>query len=283
VEGYTGAYRTAPNAVISLQTSTDPKGNNAMKLSTIVAGSAASVLLMSGYAFAQQQSQPYQQSQQQYQQGQGPGQPLSNREVRQFFSGIERDVNQMVQSGDLSRLRQWTQTHVADHAVLNRTNSIETEGHSRVISSVTVTKPDLLRLQRFVLSSMSEKLNNIDDFRLDVQVLNVEPVGDSAAIVKSRISERATLASRHGEGRMGQQGESRGDFTTGQGPRRPDTQAGEEFDEGRQRGRQPSRGQQGSLQIESQAICSHLVERNRDSGQLQIGMGVCDATTEAQL
>ena len=248
-----------------------------MKFSTIVAGSAASALLMSGYAFAQQQSQPYQQ--QPYSQSQV--QPLTNREVRQFFSGIERDVNQMVQSGDLSRLRQWTQTHVADHAILNRTNSIETEGHSRVISSVTVTKPDLLRLQRFVLSSMSEKLSNIEDFRLDVQVLNVDPVGDSAAIVKSRISERATLASRHGEGggRMGHQGDQ---STTGQGPRRPDTQTGEDFEEGRQRGRQPSRSQS-SLQIESEALCSHLVERNRESGQLQIGMGVCDATTEAQL
>jgi hypothetical protein len=253
-----------------------------MKLSTIVAGSAASVLLMSGYAFAQQQ----QSQQQQYQQGQsqqGQGQQLGNREIRQFFSGIERDVNQMVQSGDLSRLRQWTQNHVADHAILNRTNSIETEGHSRIISSVTVTKPDLMRLQRFVLSSLSEKLNSVDDFRFDIQVMNVEPVGDSAAIVKSRISEHATLTPRHGDGRLGQQGDSQHDFTTGQAPRRPDVQAGEDFEEGRQRGRQQSRGQQGSVQVESQAVCSHLIERNRESGQLQIGMGVCDATTEAQL
>lgn len=251
-----------------------------MKLSTIVAGSAASVLLMSGYALAQQQ---------QYQQGQG--QQLGNREVRQFFSGIERDVNQMVQSGDLSRLRQWTQNHVADHAILSRTNTIETEGHSRIVSSVTVTKPDLMRLQRFVLSSLSEKLNNVDDFRFDIQVMNVEPVGDSAAIVKSRISEHATLTPRHGEGgRLGQQqGDSQRDLTTGQsttgqGPRRSDTQAGEDFEDGQyrqQHGRQ--RGQQGSVQIESQALCSHLVERNRETGQLQIGMGVCDATTEAQL
>jgi hypothetical protein len=258
-----------------------PQGNNTMKLSTIAAGSAASVLLMSGYAFTQQQQpQPHQQQQyqQQYQQGQGP--QLGNREVRQFFSGIERDVNQMVQSGDLSRLRQWTQNHVADHAVLSRTNSIETEGHSRIMSSVTITKPDLLRLQRFVLSSLSERLSNIDDFRLDIQVMNVEPVGDSAAIVKSRISERATLAARRGDGRIGQQRES----TTGQGPRGPDMQAGEDFEDGqyRQRGRPSSRGQ-GSVQLELQANCTHLVERNRDGGQLQIGMGVCDATTEAQL
>lgn len=244
-----------------------------MKLSTIVAGSAASVLLLNGLAFAQQQPSQYQQFQQ------GQGQPINSREVRQFVSGVERDVNQMVQSGDLSRLRQWTQNHVADHAVLSRTNTIETEGHSRLTSSITITKPDLMRLQRFAFSNMSEKLSNLEDFRLDIQVQNVEPVGDSAAIVKSRVTERATLASRHGEGRIGQRER---DFTTGQGPQ-SEMQAGEDSDEPRQRGRQMNRGQQGGLQIELEANCTHLIERNRDGGRLQIGMGVCDATTEAQL
>jgi hypothetical protein len=243
-----------------------------MKLSTIVAGSAASVLLLHGFSFAQQQS---------YQQGQG--QQLGNREVRQFVSQIERDVNQMVQSGDLSRLRPRTQSHVADHAVLNRTNSLETEGHSRVITSMTITKPDLLRLQRFVLSGLSEKLSNVDDYRLDIQVLNVEPVGDSAAIVKSRISERAMFTSRReGGGRFSQQRESqRGESTTGQAPQ-SEMQAGEDVDEGmtRQRGRQQA--YRGSVQFESQALCTHLIERTRDAARLQIGMGVCDATTEAQ-
>jgi hypothetical protein len=241
-----------------------------MKLSTIVAGSATSVLLLSGLAVAQQQPPQYQQ---------GQGQQLGNREVRQFVGQVEREVNQMVQSGDFSRLRQWTQSHVADHAVLSRTNSIETEGHSRVMSSVTVTKPDLMRLQRFVFSNMSERLSNVNDFRLEIQVLNVEPVGDSAAIVKTRVTERATLTSPQGGGRIGQQRDQRDrDLTTGQGPQ-PDMQAGEDFEE--RRGRQPSRGQQ-SVQVESQALCTHLIERNRDIGQLQVGMGVCDATTEAQ-
>jgi len=246
-------------------------------ISAIVAGSsAATVLLLNGFAFAQQQTQQYQQQSQQ-------GQQLSSREVRQFMSGVERDVNQMVQSGDLSHLRQWTQNHVADHAVLNRTNSIETEGRSRIMSSVTITKPDLLRLQRFVLSGMPEKLSNIEDYRLDIQVQNVEPVGDSAAIVKSRVTERATLTPRRSEGgRFSQQRDQHDrDFTTGQGPR-PDMQADEDFDEPRQRGRQSSRGQQGGLQLELQASCTHLIERNRDVGRVQIGMGVCNATTEAQ-
>jgi hypothetical protein len=242
-----------------------------MKVSTIVAGSAASVLLLCGLAFAQQPQQP------QYQQSQG--QPITAREVRQFASGIERDVIQMVQSHDLSRLRQWTQNHVADHAVLSRTNTIETEGHSRVMSSVTITKPDLMRLQQLVISGMSEKLNSLEDYRLNIQVQNVEPVGDSAAIVKSRISETATVTPRQGEG--GRIGQRDRDLTTGQ---RPQSEAGEEYDEvQRQRGRPGTHGPQGSMQIELQATCTHMVERSRDSGRLQIGMGVCDATTEAQL
>ena len=242
-------------------------------LSTIVAGSTASVLMLTGFALAQQQMSQ-----------QGQTQQLTNREVRQFVSQIERDVNQMVQSGNLSRLRQWTQANVSDNAVLNRTTSFETEGQSRAIASMTITKPDLLRLQRFVLSSMPEKLQSVEDYRLEIQVVNVQPVGESAALVKSRVSERATLVPRQGEtgSRMSQQQE----FTTGQGQ---NTQAGEDFDDGQsserrgQRGRQSGRGQQANVQLESQATCTHLIEKNRDAGRIQITMGICDAQTEAQL
>ena len=244
-------------------------------LTTVVAGSTASVLILNGFAFAQQQSQ----QQQQYQQG--PTQQLTVREARQFMSGIERDINQMVQTGNLSRLRQWTQNNIADNAVFNRTNSIETEGQSRAVASMTITKPDLLRLQRFVLSGMSERLNSVEDFRLDIQVLNIQPVGDSAAIVKSRVSEKATLVSPQGEsgGRVGQQHE----FTTGQGR---DARAGEEFEDEQSRSqqrRQSTRGQQGGLQLEAEATCTHLIERNRDAGRIQIAMGICNAETNAQL
>jgi hypothetical protein len=258
-----------------LQKSTVSKGIKAMNLlSTIVAGSAASILMLNGPVFGQQQSQ----QQQQYQQGQT--QQLSGREVRQFVSQIERDINDMVKTGNLSRLRQWTQSHVADNAVFSRTNSIETEGQSRAISSVTITKPDLLRLQRFVLSGMSERLSSVEDFQLDIRVLNVQPVGDSAALVKTRVSEKATLIARQGEtgGRVGQR-----DSTTGQAPQ---AQEDEEFEDRQQRGQQPSRstrGQQAGLQIESEATCSNLVQRNRDTGRLEIAMGICAAETNAQL
>ena len=256
-------------------------------LPTILVGSAATVLMLSGLAVAQQQpqqQQQYQQSQaqqhqpgqsQQYQQGQG--QQLSSREVRQFMGTIERDINQLVQTHNPSRWRQWTENTIADHAVFSRTNAIETEGQSKFIGSVTITKPELLRLQGSGLSSMSEKLGSVEDFHLEMRVVNIQPVGDSAAIVKSRISERATLMPTQGGtgGRASQQGE----YTTGQGR---GGQAGEEFEDEQPRGRQSPHGQQEGLQLESHATCTHLIERNRDSGHLQIGMGICDAQTSAE-
>jgi hypothetical protein len=234
--------------------------------------------MLGGFAVAQQQSQQQQYQQQQYPQGQT--QQLTNREVRQFVSQIERDINQMVQTRDLSHLRQWTQNHIADNAVFSRTNAIETEGQSRAIGAMTITKPDLLRLQRFVLSGMSERLNSVEDFEFNIRVVNIQPVGDSAAMVKSRVSERATLTPRQGELGGRQQRES----TTGQAP---GARAGEESEDeqqrGQQRGRPSTRGQQAAVQLESQAACTHLIERNRDSGRLQIAMGICDAHTDAQL
>jgi hypothetical protein len=100
-------------------------------------------------------------------------------------------------------------------------------------------------------------------------------------MVKSRVSERATFAPQdESGGRVGQKRE----FTTGHGR---DAQAGEEFEDeqprGQQRSRQSTRGQQAGLQLESQAICTHLIERNRDAGRLQIAMGICNAETNAQL
>jgi hypothetical protein len=47
--------------------------------------------------------------------------------------------------------------------------------------------------------------------------------------------------------------------------------------------RQSTRGQQEGLQLEAEATCTHLIERNRDAGRIQIAMGICNAETNAQL
>jgi hypothetical protein len=101
-------------------------------------------------------------------------------------------------------------------------------------------------------------------------------------MVKSRVSERATLAPRQREsgGRVGEQHE----FTTGQGrDARPDEEFEDEQSRSQQRSRQSTRGQRGALQLEAEGTCTHLIERNRDAGRIQIAMGICNVETNAQL
>jgi hypothetical protein len=197
---------------------------------------------------------------------------------------VERDINQIMQSGNLDRLRQWTQSNVADGAVFTGTREFYADGQRKLFVSANLTKQDLLRLERLVLGSMSEFSDLHQNFNLNIQVLNVQPIGDSSALVKTRVSETSTIETpgTSGAGRFGQrqQSDDRQDqFTQGAGQRDADDQ---QFGR-RQRGQQfAQRGPQGPLQIETQATCTHLLRRSEDGGRIQVAMQNCDAETQFQ-
>jgi hypothetical protein len=249
-----------------------------MKRFVFLAGTVVSGLMLTTAAYAQQ---PTQQQTPQQQQDQS-GQQLSNREARQFMQRVERDVNQIMQSGNLDRLRQWIQTTVADGAVFSGTREFNADGQRKVFASATLTKQDILRLERLALGSMSEFSELQQDFNFNIQVLNVQPVGDSAALVKTRVTESKTIGGPRttGTARFGQrqQSDDRQDqFTQGAGDRDADDQTGR-----RQRGQQfGQRGQQqGGVQLETQAMCTHLIKRSDDGGRIQVAMQTCDAETQ---
>jgi hypothetical protein len=256
-----------------------------MKRFVLLAGTVVSGLMLTTATYAQQptQQQIPQQQQQQQQQDQS-GQQLSNREARQFMQRVERDINQIMQSGNLDRLRQWTQSNVADGAVFTGTREFYADGQRKLFVSANLTKQDLLRLERLVLGSMSEFSDLHQNFNLNIQVLNVQPIGDSSALVKTRVSETSTIETpgTSGAGRFGQrqQSDDRQDqFTQGAGQRDADDQ---QFGR-RQRGQQfAQRGPQGPLQIETQATCTHLLRRSEDGGRIQVAMQNCDAETQFQ-
>jgi hypothetical protein len=150
--------------------------------------------------------------------------------------------------------------------------------------NATLTKQDILRLERFAMGSMPESSELQQDFNFNIQVLNVQPIGDSAALVKTRVTESKTLGGSRttGSARFGQrQSDDRQDqFTQGAGDRDADDQQSTR----RQRG-QPfgQRGQQqGSVQLETQAMCTHLLKRSDDGGRIQVAMQTCDAETQLQ-
>jgi hypothetical protein len=236
-----------------------------------LAGTIVSGLMLTTAASAQQ---PTQQQSPQQQQDQS-GQQLSNREVRQFMQRVERDVNQIMQSGSLDRLRQWSQATIADGAVFTGTREFSADGQRKVFVNATLTKQDIMRLARLAMGTMSEFTEPQPGFNFNIQVLNVQPIGDAAALVKTRITESQTIggARTTGAARGGQD-----QFTQGAGERDADEQFAR-----RQRGQQfGQRGQQQGAQLETQAMCTHLLKRSEDGNRIQVAMQTCDAETELQ-
>jgi hypothetical protein len=240
-----------------------------------LAGTIMSGLMLTTAASAQQPTQQQTPQQQQEQ----SGQQLSNREVRQFMQRIERDVTQIMQSGNLDRLRQWTQATIADGAVFTGTREFNADGQRKVFVNATLTKQDIMRLARLAMGTMSEFTEPQQDFNFNIQVLNVQPIGDSAALVKTRVTESQSIGGPRttGTARFGQDRQDRQDqFTQGAGERDADDQVSR-----RQRGQQfGQRGQQQGAQLETQAMCTHLLKRSDDGGRIQVAMQTCDAETQ---
>lgn len=235
-----------------------------------LAGTVVSGLMLTTAVYAQQPTQQQTPQQQQEQSGQ-----LSNREVRQFMQRVERDVNQIMQSGNLDRLRQWTQATIADGAVFTGTREFNADGQRKVFVNATLTKQDIMRLARLAMGTMSEFTEPQQDFNFNIQVLNVQPIGDSAALVKTRVTESQTIGGPRttGAARVGQD-----QFTQGAGDRDADDQSNR-----RQRGQQfGQRGQQQGAQLETQAMCTHLLKRSEDGSRIQVAMQTCDAETQLQ-
>lgn len=75
---------------------------------------------------------------------------------------------------------------------------MEVTGNSRTAKAMRMSmtdKQDLLRRQAALMSLMPDLLNRVQNYDLNIRVLNIEPISDSAAIVKTRITESASIAS----------------------------------------------------------------------------------------
>ena len=250
-----------------------------MKRLVFLAGTIVSGLMLTTAVYAQQptqqQIQPQQQQQDQSQ--------LSSRDVRQFMQRVERDINQIMQSGNFDRLRQWTQSNIADGAVFSGTREFYVDGQRKLSVNATLTKQDIMRLERLAMGSMPEFSDLQQDSNFNIQVLSVQPIGDSAALVKTRVTENKTIGGSRtsGSGRFGQrqQFDDRQDQATqGAGDRDADDQQSNRRQRGQQFGQ---RGQQGTVQLETQGLCTHLLRRD-DGGRIQVAMQTCDAETQLQ-
>src|SRR5262245_37057293 len=255
-----------------------------MKRLVFLAGTIVSGLMLTTAVYAQQPTQQQTPQQQQQQQQEQSGQEqLSSRDVQQRMQPVERDINQVMQSGNFDRLRQWTQSNIADGAVFSGTREFYVDGQRKLSVNATLTKQDIMRLERLAMGSMPEFSDLQQDSNFNIQVLSVQPIGDSAALVKTRVTENKTIGGPRtlGSGRFGQrqQFDDRQDQATqGAGDRDADNQQSNRRQGGQQFGQ---RGQQGTVQLETQGLCTHLLRRD-DGGRIQVAMQTCDAETQLQ-
>src|SRR5262249_17527556 len=243
-----------------------------MKRLVFLAGTIVSGFMLTTAVYAQQPTQQQIQQQQQQQDQLGQSQ-LSTREVRQFMQRGERDINQILQSATLDRLRQWTQGNIADGAVFSGTREFFVDGQRKMTVNATLTKQDIMRLERLAMGSMPEFSDLQQDSNINIQVLNVQPIGDSPALVKPRVTENKTigLPRSTGSARFGQrqQFDDRQDqVTQGAGDRDADDQQSNRRQRGQQFGQRGQ--QQGTVQLETQGLCTHLLRRSEDGGRIQV-------------
>ena len=269
----------------------------------LLVGTAMSALMVCATSFAQQPgSQQFQNPMQQNsnQQGEQQGR-LSPREVRTYFRQVEGQINQAVQSGNARRLEQWTQNNIANGA--NFQAVIEIGGQNgpgrtpKEIRVLSLNKNDMLRRQQVAFSMAPQFLNMVENYDLGIRLVNVQPIGNDAAVVKTRISESGTIG---GSGR--QLGRSPGIGTQGMGSSEPQNQGqaqgpsrrpirrepipGAERIAGRGAEREPGSGsrnprrwagdglqRQGGqgLSFDVSVECTQLVQREPNSGHLTIG------------
>jgi hypothetical protein len=180
-------------------TSNSKTRRNTMALIRVLsAGIAMSTLAFCGSVAAQSSGgQHYDEPMHRnFSQGGQQAQQMSPGEVRSYFRQVENQINQAVQSGDPQRLHQWTQNNIADGAHFQAVITMGGQnglGGSREIRILSFSKNDLLRRQQAALSLAPELLSKIENYDFGIRVQNIQPIGDSAAVVRTRISESGTI------------------------------------------------------------------------------------------
>jgi hypothetical protein len=287
----------------------------------LLVGTAMSTFALCGTASAQQSGQQSDEAMDQNSnRGSQQGQQISPGEVRAYFRQVQNQINQAVESGNPQRLHDWTQSNIADGADFQAVIEMGRQsglGGSKEIRIVSFNKNDMLRRQQAALSLAPELLSRIENYDFGIRVQSIQPLGDAAAVVKTRISESGTIGVSPSRQQLGaNEGTVTRGETQGMGPRQGQDQNGDQDQEQAQNGgwngngndggnggpsgpfqrgpgggggfqqhqmhgqmgqNQGQTGQTQGVSFNADAECTQLVQRDRNSGRLTIGLSNCHA------
>ncbi len=187
---------------------------------TLAATLAAALAAVAGHALAQDRS------------------ALSPDEVRSFFDRAEQDAVRIAGSNDFAGFETWLRDYVSDDARFDISAMLEVAGEPKGAFTLWLDMDDIVPIVRTSIGTMSHPGMTIDDYALDIEVVEVVPLGPGAATARTAITETGTLAYA---------GKSDADAAAM------------------------------SIRIEAKAQCDHVVSRD-GSGNLRMGLSTCRMT-----
>lgn len=151
----------------------------ATRILSAIALAAATGMLVSGPALAQQQER----------------RNLTEQEVKRFFDTTEKDMTEAVRGGQSKRLLEWTRKHVADEATFMISTEVYAGDQRKSFSVSTLDKQDMLRLGGLISGAANGmESHRIQDYDLEMDVTRVDLIGPDAAVVTGHVKESGKLA-----------------------------------------------------------------------------------------
>jgi hypothetical protein len=117
---------------------------------------------------------------------------ITAQEVESYLQEVQREATEIMRAKELGRMVELLDRHFADGAVLQASMNIMHGDERKGFLAITLDKQDLLRVGGMLVGAFRQM--EVEEFSLNVEVLNVAPHGPGAATVTTRWTERFAVA-----------------------------------------------------------------------------------------
>lgn len=117
---------------------------------------------------------------------------ITGEEVEAYFGEVQEEAAEIMRAGELHRMIAWIEDNFADGAVLQASMNVIRGDEHKAFIAMTLDKDDLLRMGGMFAGAFQQM--DIEDFALEVEVIDVIPHGPGAASVTSQWRESFTVA-----------------------------------------------------------------------------------------
>jgi hypothetical protein len=124
---------------------------------------------------------------------------ITAQEVEAYFKEVAQEATEFMRAEELHRMIEWIDEHFADGAVLQASMNVVHGEERKGFLSFTLDKDDLTRWSGLMVGSLQHM--EIEDFSVEVEVLDVVSHGPGAATATTRWTETlAIVPPQAGEG-----------------------------------------------------------------------------------